>query len=139
MLLGRPAQVDAQLNHRNVRLRVEVLQHRPCAVIKAPVGARRGTLLADIAPGAEHVVGNLERPVIPAKCLLGPGEFFGTKQSGMPALQIGNIIRDGDILDLARAEASAFIGSPPSEGALRAALAYLREHWQRRYGLVLVG
>ena len=26
--------------------------------------------------------------------LRGPGEFFGTKQSGLPALQIGNILRD---------------------------------------------
>jgi ATP-dependent DNA helicase RecG len=71
--------------------------------------------------------------------LRGPGEFFGTKQSGLPALRIANIIRDKDILELARGEAQAFISSPPSPEDLRRAITYLREHWQRRYGLVQVG
>ena len=37
--------------------------------------------------------------------LRGPGEFFGTKQSGLPALRIANILRDQDILEIARSEA----------------------------------
>ena len=52
--------------------------------------------------------------------LRGPGEFFGTRQSGLPALRIGNILRDGDILEIARNEAAAFIAHPPSEEELRA-------------------
>jgi ATP-dependent DNA helicase RecG len=71
--------------------------------------------------------------------LRGPGEFFGTRQSGLPALRIGNILRDGEILELARSEAQAFIAHPPSEEELRRAVAYIRDHWQRRYGLVQVG
>ena len=71
--------------------------------------------------------------------LRGPGEFFGTKQSGLPALRIANIIRDKEILELARGEAQAFISNPPSQDQLRRAVNYLREHWQRRYGLVQVG
>jgi ATP-dependent DNA helicase RecG len=71
--------------------------------------------------------------------LRGPGEFFGTKQSGLPALRIANIIRDKDILELARGEAQAFITNPPTPEELRRAVTYLREHWQRRYGLVQVG
>ena len=71
--------------------------------------------------------------------LRGPGEFFGTKQSGLPALRIANIIRDKEILELAHREAAAFIAHPPSEEELRRAIAYVREHWQRRYGLVQVG
>jgi ATP-dependent DNA helicase RecG len=71
--------------------------------------------------------------------LRGPGEFFGTKQSGLPALRIANIIRDKDILEMARGEAQAFISNPPSQEQLRRAVTYLREHWQRRYGLVQVG
>ena len=71
--------------------------------------------------------------------LRGPGEFFGTKQSGLPALRIANIIRDKEILELARGEAQAFISNPPSQDQLRRAVTYLREHWQRRYGLVQVG
>jgi ATP-dependent DNA helicase RecG len=71
--------------------------------------------------------------------LRGPGEFFGTRQSGMPALRIGNILRDSDILEIARGEAESFIANPPSEEELRRSLAYIRDHWQRRYGLVEVG
>jgi len=71
--------------------------------------------------------------------LRGPGEFFGTKQSGLPALRIGNIIRDKDLLELARNEAQAFIANPPSQAELRGAVNYIRDHWQRRYGLVQVG
>jgi ATP-dependent DNA helicase RecG len=71
--------------------------------------------------------------------LRGPGEFFGTKQSGLPALRIGNILRDADILEVARNEAAAFVAHPPAEDDLRRAVAYIRDHWQRRYGLVQVG
>jgi ATP-dependent DNA helicase RecG len=71
--------------------------------------------------------------------LRGPGEFFGTRQSGLPALRVGNILRDGDVLEVARSEAASFIAHPPSEDDLRRAVAYIRDHWQRRYGLVQVG
>ena len=71
--------------------------------------------------------------------LRGPGEFFGTKQSGLPALRIANILRDQEILEVARREAQSFIERPPSEEALREAVTYIREHWQRKYGLVQVG
>src|SRR3977135_2210383 len=69
----------------------------------------------------------------------GPGEFFGTKQSGLPALRIANLVRDLDLLELARGEAQAFIRNPPSQEELRRAVTYIREHWQRKYGLVQVG
>ncbi len=71
--------------------------------------------------------------------LRGPGEFFGTRQSGLPALQIGNILRDQDILEIARNEAQGFVAHPPAEDDLRKAVAYIRDHWQRRYGLVQIG
>lgn len=71
--------------------------------------------------------------------LRGPGEFFGTRQSGLPVLRIGNIVRDEEILEVARSEAVAFVGNPPAEDDLRRAIAYIRDHWQRRYGLVQVG
>jgi len=71
--------------------------------------------------------------------LRGPGEFFGTKQSGLPSLRIANILRDPDILEVARREALDFVARPPSEEALRSAVAYIRDHWNRRYGLVTVG
>ncbi|MGA2773399.1 MAG: ATP-dependent DNA helicase RecG [Bryobacteraceae bacterium] len=71
--------------------------------------------------------------------LRGPGEFFGTKQSGLPSLRVANILRDGEILEVARREAVDFIARPPSSDDLRRAVAYIRDHWQRRYGLVTVG
>ncbi len=71
--------------------------------------------------------------------LRGPGEFFGTKQSGLPALRIANVLRDAEILDIARREAVDFVARPPAEEDLRHAVAYIRDHWQRRYGLVTVG
>jgi ATP-dependent DNA helicase RecG len=71
--------------------------------------------------------------------LRGPGEFFGTKQSGLPQLRIANILRDTEILEIARREALAFVENPPSREVLSTAVAYIRDHWQRRYGLVQVG
>ncbi len=71
--------------------------------------------------------------------LRGPGEFFGTRQSGLPSLQIGSIVRDADVLEVARNEAAAFVAHPPSEQDLRRAVTFIRDHWQRRYGLVQVG
>jgi ATP-dependent DNA helicase RecG len=71
--------------------------------------------------------------------LRGPGEFFGTKQSGIPSLRVANILRDSEILEIARREAMDFIAKPPSEEDLRRAVAYIRDHWQRQYGLVTVG
>jgi ATP-dependent DNA helicase RecG len=71
--------------------------------------------------------------------LRGPGEFFGTKQSGLPSLRIANILRDTDILEAARREAVDFVAHPPAPEELQKAVAYIRDHWQRRYGLVTVG
>lgn len=71
--------------------------------------------------------------------LRGPGEFFGTKQAGLPALRIANILRDPDILAEARHEARSFVEHPPSPEAFAAAVGYIRNHWQRQYGLVQVG
>jgi ATP-dependent DNA helicase RecG len=71
--------------------------------------------------------------------LRGPGEFFGTKQSGLPQLRIANILRDTEILEVARKEAVSFVENPPSRDALANAVAHIRDHWQRRYGLVQVG
>jgi ATP-dependent DNA helicase RecG len=71
--------------------------------------------------------------------LRGPGEFFGTKQSGIPALKVANILRDAEILEVARRDATSLIANPPSDEELRRVVAYIRDHWQRRYGLVTVG
>ncbi|WP_418790117.1 ATP-dependent DNA helicase RecG [Phosphitispora sp. TUW77] len=45
--------------------------------------------------------------------LRGPGEFFGTRQSGMPDLKIADIIRDIKVLKIAREEAEALLLRDP--------------------------
>ena len=54
-------------------------------------------------------------------------------------LRVANILRDQEILEVARREAVDFVSHPPAEEELRQAVAYIRDHWQRRYGLVTVG
>src|SRR5260221_1852416 len=71
--------------------------------------------------------------------LRGPGEFFGTRQSGLPSLRVANILRDQEILEKARAAAQHFVEHPPSSAELERAMAYVHGHWERRYGLVEVG
>lgn len=39
----------------------------------------------------------------------GPGEFMGTRQHGLPEFKIANIIRDKDIMEIAKEEANNFI------------------------------
>ena len=73
--------------------------------------------------------------------LRGPGEFFGTKQAGMPNFRVANLIRDRDLLELAKKEACALLDGEleiPPEDKSRT-LVHLKSSWQRRYGLVEVG
>ncbi|MGH9521466.1 MAG: ATP-dependent DNA helicase RecG [Terriglobales bacterium] len=72
--------------------------------------------------------------------LRGPGEFFGTRQAGMPAFRVANLIRDRELLEAARREAAAVVaGNEVGEVERSRALFHLQSHWQRRYGLVEVG
>src|SRR5579863_8686552 len=74
--------------------------------------------------------------------LRGPGEFFGTRQAGMPSFRVANIIRDAQLLELAKREAAAVMAGPNSEVTqveISRALVALRTRWQRTYGLVEVG
>jgi len=62
--------------------------------------------------------------------LRGPGDFFGTRQSGLPELQLANLLTDGDILTLARSEALTLIERDPH---LRASEhEEMRKHFQSR-------
>jgi ATP-dependent DNA helicase RecG len=70
--------------------------------------------------------------------LRGPGEFFGTRQWGIPAFRIGNLIRDQEILEWAKREASSFVEQPASLQEREAFVNYLRAEWPRRYRLASV-
>lgn len=47
----------------------------------------------------------------------GPGEFFGFRQWGMPEFRVANIVRDGDLLQLARSEAFSLLKQDPELSA----------------------
>jgi len=69
----------------------------------------------------------------------GPGEFFGTRQSGVPQLRFAHILKDREILEMARGEARSFLERASGTAEMSSAERYLEQNWQRRYGLVQVG
>jgi ATP-dependent DNA helicase RecG len=71
----------------------------------------------------------------------GPGEFLGTRQSGLPELAVANLARDGDLLSLAQLEArrilekDPFLRAPEHQPLVKA----LEERWEGRLALARVG
>ncbi|HET9087279.1 MAG TPA: ATP-dependent DNA helicase RecG [Acidobacteriaceae bacterium] len=74
--------------------------------------------------------------------LRGPGEFFGTRQAGLPDFRVANLLRDRKMLELARQEACRFVASGEAEmsrTSVEIVWSHLKAHWQRHYGLVEAG
>ncbi len=74
--------------------------------------------------------------------LRGPGEFFGTKQAGLPSFRVANIIRDRQLLEAAKREAAFVLSGPNqeiSQAEIDRALKHMRTRWALSYGLVEVG
>jgi ATP-dependent DNA helicase RecG len=74
--------------------------------------------------------------------LRGPGEFFGTRQAGMPSFRVANLIRDRQLLEAAKREAAAVLAGPNPEITqieIERAIWHMRTRWQHSYGLVEVG
>ena len=71
--------------------------------------------------------------------LRGPGEFFGTRQSGDLGFHIANPIRDKDLLGVARREAFAIAEDADQSVSLQRLLRQLPPEWQRRYHLARIG
>ncbi len=71
----------------------------------------------------------------------GPGEFLGTRQSGMPEFLFANIVRDLKLLELARQEAKRHLRHDLKSSALSPQEEFSRfdEWWRQRYGLYHVG
>ena len=73
--------------------------------------------------------------------LRGPGEFFGTRQSGLPEFRVADLLRDAALLEEARREAQGIVATDPELRApehrgLRAALL---ERWRGKLALASVG
>jgi ATP-dependent DNA helicase RecG len=97
-------------------------------------GERRLNAMVDTNDGFKIAELDLE--------LRGPGEFFGTRQAGMPSFRVANLIRDRKLRELAKREAAAVMAGPNSEVTqveISRALVALRTRWQHTYGLVEVG
>ena len=71
----------------------------------------------------------------------GPGEFLGTRQSGMPDFRVANIVRDSRILEAARDEAQGWLEKDPdlTSPASRRLRAILEDRWAGRLELARVG
>ncbi len=74
-------------------------------------GKARLQALADTTNGFEIAERDLE--------LRGPGDFFGTRQSGLPTLRTGDLLRDHPLMEQARDEAARFLDQQRAHGAAR--------------------
>jgi ATP-dependent DNA helicase RecG len=68
--------------------------------------------------------------------LRGPGDFFGTRQSGLPTLRVGDLVRDHALMEEARRAAVRWLDSHEQATPL---VGYLTANWATRFGLVAVG
>ncbi|MEQ1870646.1 MAG: ATP-dependent DNA helicase RecG [Vicinamibacterales bacterium] len=68
--------------------------------------------------------------------LRGPGDFFGTRQAGVPTFRLIDLARDQDLLDVAKREAADWLASTaPSREVVQA----LVDSWSARFRLIEVG
>ncbi|TDF98298.1 ATP-dependent DNA helicase RecG [Paenibacillus piri] len=78
-----------------------------CVLIADPkneVGKQRMKAMTDTNDGFEIARRDLE--------LRGPGDFFGTKQSGLPDFRLADMVTDFEVMEQARDEAAALVRQP---------------------------
>jgi ATP-dependent DNA helicase RecG len=71
----------------------------------------------------------------------GPGDFFGTRQSGLPGFRVADLVRDGAVLEEARQDALALIARDPNllQPEHRPLRAALLTRWRGKLDLAGVG
>jgi len=69
----------------------------------------------------------------------GPGEFFGTRQSGEMGFPVANPLRDKEVLETARKEPFPLAEDADRKEELKQTLRALPPTWQRRYHLARIG
>ncbi len=68
--------------------------------------------------------------------LRGAGDFFGTRQAGLPTFRLIDLVRDRDLLEVARRDADAWFASAPAGSP---ALSHAVEAWEKRFKLIEIG
>jgi ATP-dependent DNA helicase RecG len=63
----------------------------------------------------------------------GPGDFFGTRQSGLPRLRLGDLVRDRALMEDARVEADAWLSAADGDDPL---MEWARATWATRFGFI---
>ncbi len=69
----------------------------------------------------------------------GPGEFFGTRQAGIPDLRIANIVRDAKLLEASRREAFSLIDRDPDLKGFPLLRKSLETFWEGKIELFKTG
>jgi ATP-dependent DNA helicase RecG len=70
----------------------------------------------------------------------GPGDFFGTRQSGLPAFRVANLVRDRALLERAREEAFRYAVELKDGAAETPLRGFVRDGgWEKRFRLARVG
>ena len=91
-------------------------------------GKERLKALADTTDGFQIAERDLQ--------LRGPGDFFGTRQSGLPTLRTGDLLRDHPLMEQARDEAVRFLDET---AVTEPTIAQLKAAWPSRFGLMDIG
>ena len=73
---------------------------------KTEASSQRLSIMAEESDGFKIAEKDLD--------IRGPGEFLGTRQSGLPELKVGNIVRDFAIMEEAREEAFSLVNEDPN-------------------------
>ncbi|TVY08756.1 ATP-dependent DNA helicase RecG [Paenibacillus cremeus] len=97
-----------------------------CVLIADPkneVGKERMKAMTDTNDGFEIARRDLE--------LRGPGDFFGTKQSGAPEFRIADMVTDFEVMEQARDDAAALVGR--SDFWTEAVFMPLKQYLQREH------
>jgi ATP-dependent DNA helicase RecG len=73
--------------------------------------------------------------------LRGPGEFFGTRQSGLPQFRVADLLRDAPLLEEARREAAVLVAVDPElrDPSHRPLREGLLARWRGKLALASVG
>ncbi len=101
------------------------------AAARSSTGYRRLKILTETTDGFRIAEEDLK--------IRGPGEFLGTRQSGLPDLKVANLLRDGRILERARDEAFEWLRQDPGLTAWPPLKEMVFRRWREKMTLAEVG